>query len=233
MQYLLAVTLLFIGVVESIRRNKLTVAGAVAGGFIGFSIFIGAGWTGLAFLATFFLLGTLSTTWKHNQKAKSKMAQDPDGKRNLGQVIANGGVGGLAGLLTLFFPESKMLLALMMAGAFSAALADTLSSELGTLYGKRFYNIVTFKKDEKGLDGVVSIEGSLIGFSGSMLMGGLYCTGFGWSLDFLWILLGGIIGNLVDSLLGATLERKGILKNDIVNLLNTLTGATVTALLAS
>ena len=39
------------------------------------------------------------------------------------------------------------------------------------------------------------------------------------------VILGGIIGNLADSVLGATLERRGTLGNDVVNFLNTLVGA--------
>ena len=39
------------------------------------------------------------------------------------------------------------------------------------------------------------------------------------------IILAGLIGNLADSLLGATLERKGVLSNDAVNFLNTAIAA--------
>ncbi|WP_449437800.1 DUF92 domain-containing protein [Pedobacter steynii] len=36
------------------------------------------------------------------------------------------------------------------------------------------------------------------------------------------VIAAGIIGNITDSLLGATLERKSYLNNDMVNFLNTL-----------
>ena len=155
------------------------------------------------------------------------MAQEKGGQRRLGQVLANGGVAGLLGLLSVFFPEQKPAFALMMAGAFSSATADTLSSELGTVYGKKFYNILTFQKDKKGLDGVVSFEGTGIGIAGSAVMATIYCLGAGWSLAFLWIVIAGTIGNLCDSVLGATVERRQIIGNDVVNFLNTLIGAMV------
>lgn len=213
------------GVVESIRRRKLTVAGAMAGGAIGFLVFVGAGATGLLMLALFFTLGTAATSWKRKQKTVVGMAQEMGGQRNLGQVLANGGVAGFLGLLSLFFPEQKPVYALLMAGAFSSAIADTLSSELGTLYGKKFYNVLNFRQDKKGLDGVVSLEGTLIGILGSGLIALIYCTGFGWSSWFFWIVLAGTVGNLTDSVLGATLERKGYIGNDAVNAMNTLVGA--------
>jgi uncharacterized membrane protein len=42
-----------------------------------------------------------------------------------------------------------------------------------------------------------------------------------------WLLVAGTAGNLADSVLGATLERRGVLDNNTVNFLNTLTGALV------
>ena len=36
------------------------------------------------------------------------------------------------------------------------------------------------------------------------------------------IVLAGTVGNLVDSIIGATWERRGVIKNDAVNFLNTL-----------
>jgi uncharacterized protein (TIGR00297 family) len=192
---------------------------------MGFLIFIAAGWTGIAFLALFFLLGTFATSWKRRQKENAGMAQEVGGLRKTGQVMANAGIGGLLGLLALFFPQEKDFLTFLMAGAFSSATADTLSSELGTVYGKKFYNILTLKKDQKGLDGVISLEGTLFGLAGSLLIAVIYSIGYGVDERFIWIAVAGTIGNLLDSVLGATLERKGVIPNDVVNFLNTLVAA--------
>lgn len=153
------------------------------------------------------------------------MAQERGGQRTLGQVFANGGVAGVLGLLALFFPQEKDLLAAMIAAVFSSALADTLSSELGSLYGRRFFNILTLKQEKRGLDGVVSLEGTAIGVLGSLLVALIYGAGYGWDQRVFWIVIAGTAGNLVDSILGATLERKGIINNDLVNVSNTLLAA--------
>jgi len=58
----------------------------------------------------------------------------------------------------------------------------------------------------------------------------IYAAGYGHPAHMLIILLAGTIGNLADSILGAALERKGRITNDLVNGLNTLI-ATITALI--
>jgi uncharacterized protein (TIGR00297 family) len=230
LQYILLVILLFVGVIESIRHRKLTKAAAVAGGITAFCIFIGAGWTGFAMLTLFFVGGTLATGWKRKQKKSMGMMQEGGGQRKTGQVLANAGMAGILGLLTLVLPQHRELFTLMIAATFSSAMADTLSSELGSIYGKKFYNILTLQTDQKGLDGVVSLEGTLIGVVGSILIAIVYCTGFGWDNRFFILLLSGTVGNLSDSVLGALFERRQQIGNDAVNFLNTLIAALVAGL---
>jgi len=114
----------------------------------------------------------------------------------------------------------------MIACSLSAATADTISSELGSLYGKKFLNIITFRADRRGENGVVSIEGFVFGILGSSLIAIAYgiTEEFRWK-DMLIIVIAGTIGNLVDSVLGATLERNGKIKNDGVNFLNTVSAS--------
>jgi uncharacterized protein (TIGR00297 family) len=225
LKYGLVVLLLGLAMFFSVKTGRLNIAGAITGGLIGLLIFTGAGYTGLALLGTFFILGSAATSWKMSVKQKLGVAEKNKGRRKAGQVIANGGVAAILGLMAACFPEKAGLFCLMMAAGLSSATADTLSSELGMVYGKRFYNILTFQKDERGLDGVVSREGTLFGLAGSCIISFIYATGFGWNENVLWIILSGTAGNFFDSLLGATLERRHQLSNDAVNFFNTLLAA--------
>jgi uncharacterized protein (TIGR00297 family) len=219
-------------VIISLKTGKLTPRGGLAGSLVAMMIFIGAGYAGLFMLAAFFVFGTAATGWRKTEKQAFKSPAGEPVKRNSGQVLANGGAAAVAGLLVYFMPSHGGLFRLMMGASLSSAMADTLSSELGMIYGRRFYNIISFKTEKKGLDGVISLEGTLIGLLGSVLIAVIYAAGFGWNKDFAVIIIAGTAGNLADSVFGALFERKHYLDNDAVNFLNTLVAALTAGIFA-
>jgi uncharacterized protein (TIGR00297 family) len=173
-------------------------------------------------MTTFFIAGTLATSHKLSFKQEIGVAEKEKGKRKTSQVLANAAAAAIIGLF-VFAHINSTIIQILIAACFASATADTLSSELGNIYGKRFYNILSFKKDERGLDGVISFEGTLIGIAGSAIIACIAMTGFQISFhQTIIIVIAGTAGNLSDSFLGATLERKGYIKNDLVNFLNTI-----------
>ncbi len=226
--YWLLLFILLSVMIISVAAKKLTPMAAFTGGIIGVCIYVGARFTGIAMMAAFFILGTAATSWGIKTKIEKSIAENDKGQRKASQVIANSGVAAIIGLLIYLLPQHATVLRLMMAASFSSATADTLSSELGNVWGRRFYNILSLKKDTRGLDGVVSLEGTGAGVCGSLVIAFVFMVGFGWNVWFcLFILLAGTIGNLSDSVLGAAFERKGYLKNDAVNFINTFIAAIV------
>lgn len=230
--YFLSVAFLLACGAAAFLLKKLTAAGAACGVLLGVLLLWGFGWTGIALMSAFFILGTAATAVGRRKKMAWNIAEREHGRRHAGQVLANGGAGGLFALIALLDAKHADICFIMAASAFSAATADTLSSELGSIYGRRYYNIISFRPDQRGLDGVVSIEGTLIGLAGSMLIAIIAASALGWSWNLLWIVVAGTIGNLVDSVLGAVLERKGLIGNDLVNFLNTLAAALCGGLLS-
>lgn len=228
---LFAFIFLIFGVIYSIIKNKLSIIAAIVAGLIGFLVYKGADFAGLAELVIFFLCGTISTGIQIQEKEKLRLAEENNGRRTSGQVIANGGVAAILGAVAWCLPQYSFVLQLMIAGSLASATADTVSSELGSIYGSNFYDILSFNKTKKGPDGVISLEGTLLGIAGSFLIAIVFSIGNGVYNLMLTIIVAGIIGNLTDSFLGATLERKKIIGNNIVNFLNTLIGALVCLIL--
>jgi uncharacterized protein (TIGR00297 family) len=225
--------LLLIAVIVTTKTRKLSNLGGVAAAIVATCIYIGTGFNGISLLALFFVLGVAATRWKRDEKRHIKVVEEHQEERNAKQVLANGGVAALLGIACTVFPEFEFVFYLMLACSLSAATADTLSSELGMVYGKRFYNILSWKADTRGENGVISIEGTLIGIAGSVLIAVLYAATSEWNIyTMMIVIVAGTIGNIADSILGATLERHNMIGNNAVNALNTFIAALVGALLA-
>lgn len=217
----MAVFLLLL-MVLCVKFRKLTLTGSLAAAIVGVSVYLAADWKGVLLLLVFFILSVIATAHKKQIKATVHGTLVQSEGRAPGQVFANGGMAGISCLISLWDPSHSELYLLMMAASLASALSDTLSSELGVVYGRHFYNIITFNRDEKGLDGVISLEGTIIGAGGSFFVGLAFA---GLTTTALVVGLAGLVGNLIDSILGALLERRGIIGNNFVNFLNTLFAA--------
>jgi len=206
--------------------RKLTFAATVTAAIMATLLFIASGPDSVILLALFFISGVLATAWKREWKENNGLVKKEEGKRNTGQVLANGGMMTLIGLMLIVTPSALQTGLVLMACCVSSATADTVSSETGMVYGSKHFNILNFRKDVRGADGVISIEGTLAGIAGSSVIALAYVLLTQWNFNaFAIIVTSGTIGNIADSLMGALLERRHIIGNNTVNFLNTLVAA--------
>jgi len=205
--------------------KKIDAPGAIMGAFMAFVIWQGAQIVSLVSLLIFFVFGNLVSSWEKKTKARYKVAQANDGKRGIVNVLANGGVATMLSILAISFPGYKDLLIFMTVSSFATACSDTFSSELGTVYGKKYFNIINFKWAERGIDGAVSYAGLSFGLIGAVLIAAGASILYSDITVLLAITIIGVLGNLIDSVLGATLQNKGYLNNHQVNFFATLGGA--------
>lgn len=191
------------------------------------------GW--FAMLIAFFGIGGLASKFRYDRKLARGIAEENEGARGTGNVLANSLVGlfavvGAAASHSIGVPETIFFFA--FAGAVGAALADTLSSEIGGLYDNPRL-ITTLEVVEPGTDGAVTWQGEVVGVAGAAIVAVIAVLTFDGvtATSGLAIVAAGVAGMTVDSLLGATIEG-WICGNQGVNFLATLAAAIVGAMLA-
>jgi uncharacterized protein (TIGR00297 family) len=219
--WLISMLLVVLFSIAAIALRRITLVGGIVGGIIAWLLYAGGGLANLALLFYFFVTGTAASQWRFREKIALGLAQENRGVRGVNNVVANAGVAGICALAGWLIPDHLPVFALMAAASLSAATSDTLSSELGNLYGKRYVNVLSFKPDCRGADGAISLEGSLFGVFGAAIAGLIYALFQQHMSGFLIVCLAGVLGNYTDSLLGATLQRRGLMTNDTVNFANT------------
>lgn len=200
--------------------------GSTLSAFIGVGIVLFSDTTWFLLLLLFVILGTVATKFALNWKDSKGLSEGSDGSRTGRNVLANGGVPLLSAALVVTGLWSVGSLMAVYAGAIATATADTLSSEIGVLSGSTKLITAPWQGVEPGVDGGVSVLGQTLAVAGSLAIGAASSILFGGHY-LLPVAVGGFLGCQVDSFLGATLERGGVLNNEGVNLLATASGGIV------
>lgn len=206
------------------RKQSLSVSGAIAAVIVGTLLYALGGLPWYGTLMVFFLTSTLLTKWKHKRKAVVESNYAKSGRRDAGQVAANGGLGTLLCLGNSIWPHSLWWAAFM--GIMAAVNADTWATEIGGLSRSLPRSIVSGRRVPTGTSGGITAAGLAASLSGGLLIGlaGWAFTSTGWgqpisgadaassivvtsAVGVIGLLLsgalGGMAGSLSDSWLGA------------------------------
>ncbi len=162
---------------------------------------------GLAFqaLLLFFVSGSVVSKIGRRQKLLASSLHQRQGPRSPVQVMANGLPPLIFVALSHFTGNQLFLLAAL--AAFAVATADTFSSEIGMLSARAPISILTGKPVPKGISGGVTPLGFFAGALGSLLIALPALMAFG-RVGGLVVWLCGMVGSLLDSLMGALLQAK-------------------------
>jgi len=213
----------------SLSTRSLDFKGAFVALIMAFVVLVVQNVYWLSMLLVFLVVGTIATKVKAEYKKQFGLYQKI---RTTENVIANGGV---AIIMVLIGNVYGFL------GALSTATADTLSSELGILSKRKPRLITNFKRVKTGTDGAVSLLGTLFGIAGTLIIA-LFVFLFNLNNGFgdielgrviIIIIISGLFGCTIDSIAGATIERKGIFDNAKTNFVATASGALLAMALAT
>ena len=178
------------------------------------SVIFGAGgwqWT-LPILVFFVSSSLLSKTGKLRKRQFDSVFEKSD-VRDHGQVLANGGIGGLLAVAQMTFPTADFYQAYV--GSVAAVTADTWGTEIGLLSKGKTYSIVSFAAVRRGSNGGISLlgmAGAVLGAAAIVFSTASWIQGFGdlpVALTYgVKVVAAGVLGSLVDSFLGATIQAE-------------------------
>ncbi|KQC03950.1 MAG: hypothetical protein APR53_04500 [Methanoculleus sp. SDB] len=206
----------------SYRLKAADLSGLFSGALVGIILIVFADVRWFFIMLTFFVLGSACTRFRYDRKKSMGVAESHGGVRGYYNVFANGLVA--VGATVLYgVTQHEMFIALFL-GSVASAAADTVASEIGVV-GTIPYLITTFKKVPHGTNGGVTIIGEVAGTVAAGIVGiSAVMVGIASPMMAVVCTLAGFIGTNIDSVVGATLENRGIIGNSGTNLIATFGG---------
>jgi uncharacterized protein (TIGR00297 family) len=210
------------------QRRSLSGSGAVAAIVLGTCMYALGSLTWFGTLIAFFVSSTVLSKVKHKRKTAAESGYAKGGRRDAGQVTANGGIGLLLCMVHAIWPHLAWWFCYI--GVMATVNADTWATEIGGLSRSIPRSIVTGKRVEAGASGGITWLGIAASAIGGLFMGGMawvfvrlgttsfaaYLPNVGASMELtastvivLLLVVGtfaGLIGSLTDSWLGATMQ---------------------------
>jgi uncharacterized protein (TIGR00297 family) len=171
----------------------------------------------LAALMALFALTFAATKYGRSKKEARGLSESRRG-RSAAQIVANLGVAALFAAVGWY--EGCV-------AALAEAAADTVSSEIGQATGHPARLVTTGQVVPAGTDGGVTVVGTVAGLVAAAIVVAIGSGHHAFWPTQLVTWMAASAGLYFDSLLGATIERRGWMGNDLVNFASTLCAAVV------
>jgi uncharacterized protein (TIGR00297 family) len=231
MELLDLLTIIFLAGLLSILAQYLgllTFDGAVASLGIGLVIGLFGSVDWLLILIIFTGLGFAATMVGLAKKRARGHQEGMYGERMYKNILAVGIVPCIFAVLCYFASdEYYTLMSIAYISSITVAAADTIASEVG-VKDKKVWLITNFKRVEPGTDGGVSLMGTGLALLAAIVVaaiGWYFIFNKPWDMMFLIPVTAGMFGCFMDSVLGATLERRGYLTKYSNNAITAMMGS--------
>ncbi|AOZ93962.1 DUF92 domain-containing protein [Paenibacillus crassostreae] len=204
----------FVVSVAAYIKKSLTISGALAATIMGMVYFAAGNLFWFGILLVFFVSSSLLSKFRQSHKAELEKSYAKTGRRDAGQVLANGGFGMFLCILNAIWPHPAW--AYLFIGIMGTVTADTWATEIGSLSKRPPRSILNGKVQSIGTSGGVSLLGSGAAAVGGVMIGGfagifaaITASDFQLQSLVVWVILGfvsGLVGAFTDSILGATVQ---------------------------
>ncbi|KRF43388.1 DUF92 domain-containing protein [Paenibacillus sp. Soil787] len=195
-------------------KRSLSLSGLAAAVLLGTSMYALGSLAWFGTLIAFFVSSTLLSKLKHQRKSAAESGYAKGGRRDAGQVAANGGLGLLLCLGNAVWPDPTWWI--VFVGVMATVNADTWATEIGGMSKSTPRSIISGKHVPAGTSGGITGLGLLASLLGGAFIGlvsGWFSqigeSGYETGILAALIILGalsGLIGSLADSWLGATFQ---------------------------
>jgi uncharacterized protein (TIGR00297 family) len=224
-----------LGVAYVLPKKLLTPAGHFHAWALGVILWGTLGWRAYAVMMVYFLCGSLVTRIGMAEKEAAGIAEKRSGARGPENVWGSAATATICALLAYFLTEKSIdpswltLLLLGYVASIATKLSDTSASEVGKAYGKTTYLITTLQLVPKGTEGAVSLQGTIAGVLGSLVLATFAnVLGLISGVGLVICLIAAFVATTIESLIGAAFQDKNAwLTNELVNFINTAIGAFV------
>ena len=192
--------------------NSLSLSGYFGSLFMGTMIVFFGSILKLCLLAIFFIL---SSSLSKLIKGRSLEKKSSPPKRDIVQVFCNGGIALIICLYDYFITDYNYIY--IYAASIATAMSDTWGTEFGKLSQSKPISIITRKPINHGMSGGITFIGTLGSLLGSCVLGFIL-----WALSptsdiiIYCVIASGFSGAIFDSVLGATIQAKYIIKQNEV-----------------
>jgi uncharacterized protein (TIGR00297 family) len=205
--------------------RAVTTAAAFTGVALTIVLCLAAGPAALVPIVVVFLLTLLTTRVGQRKKERLGVAESTAERRrgrSALQILANVGASAICAAPLIFSGHARYILLAAASASLAEAAGDTVSSELGQVLGGNPRLITTWRRVRRGQDGAITLAGTFFSLCAITLV----CAACQWAnlllSQFYWtVFAAAFLGTILDSLLGATIERPGRLGNNSVNFTST------------
>ncbi|AIZ56645.1 hypothetical protein Mpt1_c07620 [Candidatus Methanoplasma termitum] len=225
------------------KLRMLTYSGALASLLVGYTVGVFGSLEWLILLIIFTAAGLAATKMDLSNKRSQGLQEGEYGERTYKNVL---GVGipaiifaVLYGVLHAYYGKQyDLAMSVAFITTITVAAADTVASEIG-VRDPKVWLITTFERVRRGTNGGISVLGTVSSTAAAIFTGLI-----GWTLiiiinkdmsaNLIYVLIPivmGILGNLLDSFLGAALENKKRISKYVNNSASALVCATLGALI--
>jgi len=230
----IAIGMALVMLVYAYQKKKIDKSAIFGAGIVGFLCLLAGGVRWVSPLIILFVVGHIAS--HHKRKLKKKLGVEQT-TRTWWNVLANGGAAAIFGFFYIleqifgkYFIYGEAygeIYFLGLIGAIATATADTFGTELGQVYGKNPRTIIGLKRAQIGTTGAVSKEGLMFSLVGSLIISGLLLIWGYPRIIFLICFFSGVLGSMLDSVFGCTLEKKAYIDTHTNNFMTTTIAGTM------